>query len=264
MLLAVDIGNTNIVAALFEGDALRHNWRIFSDTRRTGDEYGSILRSLFHDASVEIAAVRSSVLSSVVPALTAPFVGMISTMTGQKPLLVNPQIFPKLPIKISEDVAHEIGGDLVCNAVEAWCRFKGACIVGDFGTALSFIAVGSLGHIRGAAIAPGIGTAIKSLFSNAAQLPTVPLEAPSSTLGLNTIQSIQAGVVLGYQGLVESLVNRMKAELAEKEGIAPGDIHVIATGGLNNALQPLTAIFQQVDKELTIRGLKRIAELAII
>jgi type III pantothenate kinase len=264
MLLAIDIGNTNIVVALFVGDELIHTWRIFSDIRRTGDEYGSILRSLFRDAGVAVGTIQSSVMSSVVPALIGPFVGMIAGMTGKKPLIVEPSIFQKLPVRIPETAVHEIGGDLVCNAVEAYCRFNGACIIVDFGTALTFMAVGAQGDIRGAAIAPGIGTAIQSLSGNTAQLPPVPLVPPPSTLGTNTIHSIQAGVILGYKGLVESLVRTMSAELAEQEGIAPDTISVVATGGLNSVLQPITGIFQSIDKQLTIRGLKRIAELVSI
>jgi type III pantothenate kinase len=145
--------------------------------------------------------------------------------------------------------------------VEAFSRYNGACIIVDFGTALTFMAVGVHGDIRGVAIAPGIGTAMQSLAGNTAQLPPVPLVPPPSTLGTNTIHSIQAGVILGYKGLVESLGHTMRNELAKTEGIEVDSIHIIATGGLNSVLEPVTHIFQSIDKQLTVRGLKRIADL---
>ncbi len=261
MLLAVDIGNTNAVVAVFEGEAIVHSWRIFSDVRRTADEYTSILLSLFRDSGLKGSAVDSSIISSVVPSLIGPFIRTIQNITGQKPLLLNYQVFDKLEIKIPEVSVHEIGTDLVCNASEAYARYKSACIAVDFGTALSFIAVGSKGDVLGVAIAPGLGTAVKSLFSNTAQLPSVPLETPPSALGTNTIHSIQSGIVLGYSGLVEGLVARMRKEIAGKEGISPGDIHVVATGGLNSVLKPITSEFQDYDEKLTLYGLRRIARL---
>ena len=214
MLLAIDIGNTNIVTALFHENELVNTWRIYSDTRRTGDEYSAILASLFRDAGVNIARIDSCVLSSVVPVLIGQFVGLLERMTGKKPVLVNPGLFPLLPVKIPESAVHEIGSDLVCNAVEAYSRYRQACIIVDFGTALTFTAVDTDGNLQGIAITPGLGTARNSLFNNTAQLPSVPLEAPPSSLGTNTIHSIQAGIVLGYKGLVESLIHTMKQELA--------------------------------------------------
>ncbi len=261
MLLAIDIGNTNIVTALFHEGELIHTWRIYSDTRRTGDEYSAILASLFRDAGVNIAKIDSCVLSSVVPVLIGQFVGLIEQMTGKKPILVDHRIFPLLPVKIPESAVHEIGSDLVCNAVEAYERYKSACIIVDFGTALTFTAVDNTGLIQGIAITPGIGTARNSLFNNTAQLPSVPLAAPPDSLGTNTIHSIQAGIVLGYKGLVENLIKQMKSDMAAKTGINEESIKVIATGGLNSVLKPITSVFQDVDKSLTLYGLNRIANI---
>ena len=261
MLLAIDIGNTNIVTALFHEGELIHTWRIFSDTRRTGDEYSAILASLFRDAGVNIAKIDSCVLSSVVPVLIGQFVGLIEGMTGKKPILVDHRIFSLLPVKIPESAVHEIGSDLVCNAVEAYERYKSACIIVDFGTALTFTAVDNTGLIQGIAITPGIGTARNSLFNNTAQLPSVPLAAPPDSLGTNTIHSIQAGIVLGYKGLVENLIKQMKSDMASKTGISEDSIKVIATGGLNSVLKPITSVFEDVDKSLTLYGLNRIAQI---
>lgn len=261
LLLTIDIGNTNIVTALFHNDELIHEWRIYSDTKRTSDEYTSILLSLFRDAGVSQRAIDSAILSSVVPLLIGPFVNLVFTMIGKKPLIVGPAIFDKLPISIPQTAVHEIGSDIICNVVEAWSRFKSPFIVLDFGTALTFTAVSGDGAVQGIAIVPGLGTAINSLFNNTAQLPSVPLEAPPNSLGTNTIHSIQSGIVLGYKGLVESLVARMANDLCEKTSCKVGDIKIIATGGLNSVLKPITDIFQNVDKQLTLKGLCRIAKL---
>ena len=149
----------------------------------------------------------------------------------------------------------------MCNAVEAFCRYKSACIVVDFGTALTFTAVGATGDLLGIAITPGLGTARNSLFEDTAQLPSIPLEAPPTSLGTNTIHSIQAGIVLGYKSLVEGLVQQMKQDIAAQTGVKESDIKVVATGGLNSVLKPLTDIFQDVDKSFTLCGLCRIATI---
>lgn len=258
MFFAVDIGNTNAVAALFEGERILRSWRIFSDTRRTSDEYTSILLSLFRDSGVSGEEIGHSIISSVVPSLIGPFIRTVQNLTGQKPILLNSQVYCKLEIKIPDGAKHEIGTDLVCNAVEAYARYRTACIAVDFGTALSFIAVGRGGDVRGVAIAPGLGTAVNSLFSNTAQLPSVPLEAPPSSLGMNTIGAIQSGIVLGYSFLVEGLVARMKKEIASLEGGLESDVRVVATGGLNSVLKPITMAFQDYDENLTLLGLRKI------
>ncbi len=261
MLLAVDIGNTNAVVALFKGEAILRSWRIFSDSRRTADEYTSILLSMFRDSDISGCSVEHSIISSVVPALIGPFISAIHNITGKKPALLNYQVFDKLEIKLHEVSVHEIGTDLVCNASEAYARYKTACIAVDFGTALSIVAVGKGGKILGVSIAPGLGTAVKSLFNNTAQLPAVPLETPPSSIGTNTIHSIQSGIVLGYSFLVEGLVCKMKEEIAALEGIDKAEIRVVATGGLNSVLKPITSVFQEYDENLTLFGLRRIAHI---
>ena len=261
MLLVLDIGNTNVVAALFYGDELVHEWRMYSDTRRTADEYTTTLLSLMRDTGVSQSSVTNAIISSVVPLLIGPFISLATRITGKKPVLISPAIFPQLPIKIPETAEHEIGSDLVCNAVEAYSTFKSPVIVIDFGTALTFTALDGDGNVQGVAIAPGLRTAVNSLFTNTAQLPSVALEAPPDSLGTNTIHSIQAGIVLGYKGLVESLIDQQKKDLSEKTGCAYDDIKVLATGGLNSVLSPITNIFSKIDKQLTLKGLRRIATI---
>jgi type III pantothenate kinase len=262
MLLVVDIGNTNIVAALFKDSVPIHLGRIYTDPKRTGDEYSIVFRSLLRDNGILPAQIRASVVSSVVPALIGPFLGMIEGLIGKKALLVNHALYHLLPVKIPESRARQIGTDIVCNVLEAYSRFRGACIVVDFGTALSFAAVGRQGNLLGTAITPGLGIAVQSLVSHTAQLPPVALEAPESPLGANTVDAIQSGIVLGYKGLVESLIAQFKDEMRRLEGISPEDVRVIATGGLNSVLSPITNVFQCVDRQLTLYGLKRIADLA--
>ncbi|MCR4790149.1 MAG: type III pantothenate kinase [Treponemataceae bacterium] len=261
MLLAIDIGNTNIVVAVFSDDKVIAEWRIHSDSARTGDEYASILHSFFHQAGLEQKEINGGILSSVVPLLIGPFISLMEKIIGKKPILMGPAIYDRLPVQLPESAVNEIGTDLVANAVQAYTQFKQPCIVTDFGTALSFIAIDGNGKIHGVAIAPGIKTAVNSLFRNTAQLPSVPLEAPPDSLGKNTIHSIQSGIIFGYKGLVESMIARMKDDMSQAAGIDKDQIMVIATGGLNSVLKPLTKVFDQIDKRLTLNGLKTVYEI---
>ncbi len=261
MLLAIDVGNTNVVAALFEKDEIIREWRIKTDRDRTGDEYLALLSTLLKADNFSAKKITEGVLSSVVPALVGPFISVFDNLIGKKPMLVNPEIYPNLPIKIPATAYYEIGTDLVCNATAAYTKWHCACIVIDFGTALTFTTVDNDGNIAGVAIAPGLKTAVKSLFDGTAQLPEVSLVAPKDSLGLNTISAIQSGIVLGYKGLVEGLIKKIKTDLCKKTGIKDDSIKVIATGGLNSVLKPITDVFQDVDKKLTLRGLKLIADI---
>ena len=261
MILVFDIGNTNIKAAVFDNDKQLHVWRISTDIRRTGDEYFSILSFLFRDAKIDSLKIEDVVLSSVVPALIGPFVIVSQKLTNKKPLIIGPDIYDKLPVKVPETGVHEIGTDLYSDAIEAWCKYKAPCIIADFGTALSFTAVDKDGNIAGVAIAPGIQTAFNSLFNNTAQIPAIPLEIPSTSLGKNTTVAVQSGIVLGYKGLVESLIKNMKADMEKENNTKASDVKVIATGGLNSMLQPITDIFDFLDKDLTINGMVRISKL---
>lgn len=255
MILAFDIGNTNIKAALIDGETITHQWRLSTDPKRTGDEYFSALRPLFIDAGIDFSGIDDAVISSVVPALIGPFIIVTQHFCKKKPLVIGPEIFPELSVKIPETATHEIGTDLLCDAVAAWEKYKVPAIVIDFGTALSFTAVDCEGNIAGIAIAPGLGTAINSLFKNTAQLPCVPMEVPESSLGKNTVWAIQSGIFLGYKGLVESMVSRMKTDISKESMTKKEYIKVIATGGLNSMLQPITKCINFIDKDLTITGM---------
>jgi len=264
MILAFDIGNTNIKVALCEKNSIVHQWRISKDSKRTGDEYFSILRPLFRDAGINFKQIDDVVMSTVVPALTGPFVNVSQNITGKKPFIVEPSIYKKLPVKVPSTAVHEIGTDLLCDAVAAWEAFKGPCIVADFGTALSFTAVDKNANIAGIAIAPGIRTAFNSLFANTAQIPAISLDIPRSSLGKNTVESVQSGIVLGYKGLVESMIQDMKEDMQKESRTETSSVKVMATGGLNSMLAPITEIFDCIDKELTIKGLLKIKEYCSI
>lgn len=260
MTLVFDIGNTNIKAAIYENDEIIHIWRISTDSKKTGDEYYSIVKTLFSDEFIDCSKIKKLIISSVVPLLIGPFVTVCQRLTGKKPLIIGPDLYSKLPVTVPETAIHEIGTDLYSDAFGAWSKYKSAAIVCDFGTALSFTVIDKDGKIAGIAIAPGIKTAFNSLFANTAQLPSVPLEIPSTSLGKNTIVSIQAGIVLGYKGLVESLIKQMKSDLEKETGTKPSEVKVIATGGLNSMLSPITNLFDFVDENLTLDGMKTIAD----
>lgn len=264
MLFAVDIGNSNVVAVVFDGDRILVQWRIASDVRRTGDEYTSIILTLARDAGIDVRNIDNAIISSVVPALIGPFVIVCQHLCGKNPFVMRSSLALSgdLPVKLPENSSHEMGTDLLCNAVAAWKLFGGkANIAVDFGTALTLTVTDSAGIIRGLTISPGLGTAVKALATNTAQLPFVPLEAPASSLGSTTKEAIQAGVVLGYKGLVEYLVANIKEDLFKVSGDRPSDVKVVATGGLNSVLKPLTDAFTNVDKNLTIKGLKAVFDI---
>lgn len=251
MILTIDIGNTNIVFGVSRENNWLKIWRIQTDWSKTADEYEVIFRSLFSSSKVCKEQISKTVLSSVVPRLIRPFREMLSHLLGHFPILVEPSIYDKLPVEILNP--YEIGTDLVADATAAFIRYGGPCMVIDFGTALTFTTVGKSGKILGVAIAPGLQTALKSLTGNTAQLRDVQLAAPPSVLGENTIHAIQSGLVLGFAGLVDSIIGRTEAELGEK-------LTVIATGGLSSVLQNVSSGIQLIDENLTLDGLKFIAE----
>lgn len=261
MILCFDIGNTNIKIAIFSENKIIYDWRISTDLKRTGDEYFAILNSLFRDANINTKEIEKIILSSVVPALIGPFVIVSQEIINKKPLIIGPDLYDKLPIKVPLTAVHQIGTDLLCDAVAAWTKYKTPCIIADFGTALSFTVVDKDGQIAGVAIAPGIRTAFNSLFNNTAQIPAIPLEIPSTSLGKNTTVAVQSGIILGYKGLVEGLINQLKADLYKETNTKSENIKVVATGGLNSMLQPITDAFDFVDKDLTLEGMVIISEI---
>jgi len=250
MVLSIDIGNTNIVFGISDQNNWIKIWRVQTDWSKTADEYEVIFRTLFAGSEIRKSEITKTILSSVVPGLIRPFNEMLLHMLGRSPVLVEPSIYGKLPIEVLNP--FEIGADIVADATAAFVRYGGPCMVIDFGTALTFTTISIEGKILGVAIAPGLLTALKSLKGNTAQLPDVQLVEPPSVLGENTIHAIQSGVVFGFAGLVDSIVNRTETELGEK-------LTVIATGGLSFILQNVSSKIQIIDENLTLDGLNYIA-----
>lgn len=251
MLLVIDIGNTNIVFGTYNKKECLNHWRIQTDQLKTADEYEVIFRSLLTAGNICRAHVENVILSSVVPTLVRPFNEMLEVLfENAKVTNVNPEIYNKLPIKILNP--FEIGTDLVANAVAAYNTYGKLTMVIDFGTALTFTTIGAQSEIKGVAIAPGLETAVHALAGKTAQLPQIHLTPPPSVLGENTVHAIQAGIVFGYTGLVDSIIKQTQNELNEK-------LTVVATGGLSSVIAPLTRNIQHIEPMLTLHGLAEIA-----
>lgn len=251
MLLAINIGNSSSRFGVHDGARWIGHWRLRTVPDRMPDEYAVLLANLLAQVDLDLKRIGRVVLASVVPPVTEQVCAMVGARTGCEPLVVAPGI--RTGIRIRTDNPAEVGADLVANAVAAYDVFGCACLAVDFGTALTFTAVSAAGDLVGVAIAPGLAHALRTLSESTAQLPLVPLAAPPSAIGRNTIHSIQSGLVLGYVGLVEGLVARMRAELDPAA-------KVIATGGQAPVIPPLTSIFDRVDPWLTLDGLRLIAQ----
>jgi type III pantothenate kinase len=252
MLLAVDIGNTDTVFGIWKNNTWAHVWRMRSLHDEPPSHYEAQLRLHFLENNLSFNNLSVAVLSSVVPPLTPTMRAMLeSLVVPQNVVVVGPDVFPELQIKI--DRPHEIGSDLIANAVAAFTKYRRNCVVVDFGTALTFTTVSEQGEILGVAIAPGLKTAVKALFSNTAQLPEVPLVLPESAIGKNTVHAIQAGILLGYESLVRGMITRIRREL-------DGDCIALATGGLSSIIDTLHGEFIEVNRSLTLDGLRIIGE----
>lgn len=251
MLLALDTGNSDITIGLWEGKKWLHIWRIPSKSDQPELFYGIKIRDYFFEANVSVSEIETIALSSVVPELTEKLKNVVEILFNKKPIVLGPEIYPKLKIEVLNP--YEIGSDLVSNAVAAYDYYKDGCIVVDFGTALTFTTLSAKGKILGVSIAPGLKTAIKSLTQNTAKLFEVPLEMPTSALGTSTITAIQSGILIGYSGLVQSIVKEIRKETVM-------ECPAIATGGLSSIVTPLRDFFDHIDPNLTLNGLRIVGE----
>jgi type III pantothenate kinase len=252
VLLAVDIGNTNIVAGVFDGDRLIVSWRLATDRRKTADEYAAALRSLLDHRGIDLRDITGVSLSSTVPPLTATFRRLSESYFDLPPVIAG--IGVNTGIVVATANPPEVGPDRIVNSLAAMKRHRLPAIVVDLGTATTFDAVSADGKLLGCTIAPGIESALDGLISRTARLFTVELKAPRAAIGRNTVTSLRAGVVLGYVGLVEYLVKRIKQEME-------GEPLVIATGGLASVIVPETDVIDVVDPDLTLHGLRFLHEL---
>lgn len=252
MLLAVDIGNTNITIGLFKGRELVVSWRLSTDVRRLSDEYGALLLNLMAYYGVKSGDVSDAVVCSVVPDLDPVFQDLLRRYLGVHPLWVEAGV--KTGLRILYDSPREVGADRVADAVAAISLYGAPVIVVDMGTATVLDAIDRDRSYLGGAIAPGLGVAAEALFQRAAKLYRVELVRPRLAIGRNTVAALQSGIILGYVGLVEGLVSRFKAELGD-------DARVVATGGYAPLIAPETRVIDHVNPDLTLIGLRIIHEL---
>ncbi len=246
MLLAIDIGNSNVVVGLWLEGQWVYSFRLESNQSYEPRDVEMHIRDFFLEHDIHLNEIKRSVLCSVVPALTPIVQAALERLLGTKPLMVGPSLYGRLAIHVNNPA--EMGADLVANASAAYDHFKATCLVVDFGTALTVTTVGAEGHILGVAIAPGIQTAMKALAGNTAKLPEIPLKVPTSVLGKNTIHAMQAGILLGYEGLVKALVSKTEAEIGQPA-------MKLATGGLAHTMAGLSDYFDAIMPMLTLDGL---------
>lgn len=251
MLLVVDVGNTNTVLGVYEGDRLRAHWRIETHKGRTGDEYAVLVRELFELAEIPWPSVTAGIIASVVPPVLFPIEDLFRRHLKVQPLVVGPGIKTGMPILYENP--REVGADRIVNAVAAYERVRAGCIVVDFGTATTFDVVTPRGEYLGGAITPGVAIAADALYHAAAKLPRVELVRPARVIGRNTVASIQSGLIFGYAGMVDAIVERMRQEI-------DFSARCLATGGLAPLIAKESKVIEEADEMLTLRGLKILHE----
>ena len=249
MLLAVDVGNTNVTLALFEGERLVADWRVTAHRERTADELAVELSQLFNLRGFDLDVVTGVVISSVVPNLNPALIEASRRYLNCEPVMVGPGV--KTSVRVRYENPKDVGADRIANALAAFSKYGGPVVVIDFGTAVTYDAISAEGDYLGGAIAPGVEISLDALVSHTAMLRRVEAVAPDSVIGRNTITSIQSGLIWGFVAQVEGMVERMIAELG-------GKATVIATGGQAGMVAGLTHVIQSVDPLLTLEGLRLI------
>ncbi len=249
MIFVFDVGNTNTVLGVYKNDELTHHWRIETHRNRTEDEYGMVIKSLFDYANLSFSEIDGIIISSVVPPIMFALERMCIRYFDIKPLIVGPGVKTGLDIKY--DNPKEVGADRIVNAVAAIHEYGYPSIIVDFGTATTYCYVNEEKQYLGGAIAPGIGISTEALYTRASKLPRIEIVRPEGVVGKNTISAMQSGILYGFVGQVEGIVNRMKKE-SKKAPI------VIATGGLAGLISEESSVIDIVDPFLTLKGLQLI------
>ena len=254
MLLVIDVGNTHIVFGGFEGKKLIYDWRISSDKEKTSDEYGLLFDQIFQYNGIDRSEVSDIIISSVVPTLMHTLPAMSQRYFNIDPVVIGPGV--KTGMNIKYDNPKEVGADRIVNAVAAYERYGGPVIIVDFGTANTFCFVNKEGEYLGGVIAPGIKISSEALFLRTAKLPKVEILKPERVIGKNTVESIQSGLVYGYIGMVDSIIERMIEEMKLKRE----EVKIVSTGGFSTIIGNESKYIQYSDKFLTLEGLRIIYE----
>ena len=247
MLLAIDIGNTQLVLGIFKGDQLVHSWRVVTRRNQTFDEYAVLFRNLFELEGISSEDIEGMVISSVVPPLNKTFESLAKQYFSLEPLFIEATRQDLVPIPTYKPPA-DVGADRIVNAMAAFDLIGGPSIVVDFGTATTFDAISGKGEYLGGVIAPGISISAEALFSRASKLPRIEIRKPSKVIGDSTVGSMQSGLYFGCVGLVEGILGHMKGEL--------GEAQVLATGGLASLVAAATDAIDRVEEDLTLFGLR--------
>ena len=258
MLLAIDVGNTNVVLGVFDGSKLVESWRLATDNKRSADEYGTIIDAMMFRQGIKPDDIDDIIISSVVPSLLFTLEHMCLKFYEKNPIVVETGI--KTGLKISYDDPRQLGADRIVNCVAAHSRYGGNLIVIDFGTATTFSCVSEDGTFLGGAIAPGIKTQAAALFEHTAKLPNVDLELPGKFICRNTSEGMQSGLIYGHMGFTEHMVAGFKSEMSETLGCKAEDIKVVATGGMATMVESGVKCIDHIDRRLTLDGLQMLHE----
>ena len=251
MRLVIDVGNTNTVLGVYDGPTMLHSWRLTTERQRTTDEYGILCRNLFELVELGWDSISAIAISSVVPPLNPILRRMATVYFHVEPLFIDPAQNSGMPVLY--DPPGDVGADRIVNAVAAYARYGGPCIVVDFGTATTFDAISRGGEYLGGVICPGIQISAEALFARAARLPRVEIKRPEQVIGRTTVASMQSGLFYGYVGLIDGILRRMRAELGD-------EARILATGGLATLFGRESELIETIEPDLTLDGLRIIYE----
>jgi type III pantothenate kinase len=249
MIFVFDVGNTNTVLGVYDGDELKYQWRVETNRNRTEDEFGMVVKSLFDASGLSFSSIDGIIISSVVPPIMFALERMCKKYFKLTPMVVGPGM--KTGLNIKYENPREVGADRIVNAVAAIHEYGSPLIIVDFGTATTYCYINEQRQYMGGAIAPGIGISTEALYSKAAKLPRIEITRPEGVIGKNTVSAMQAGIVYGYVGQVEGIVKRMIDQSEQRP-------KVIATGGLSTLIAEESTIIDIVDPYLTLKGLQLI------